>query len=444
MKILKMCLAAIALLMIAAIPLIANGGQEEGTVENPATVTFMATESGCPAPSIDQFNKDFPTIKLVRVERDYTKWLADAMAGTAADLVQIGFGTDVGYYARRGLLLDITKYIEASEVVREDDIYLPGSAAYKFDGQELGKGAWYGLPFDYNNIGAITYNAQMFKDAGLPMLSTSDPVTYPKMAELAEKLTRKDSSGTVVIWGYDVGANWIKCLASDMATAAEVSLYSNKEKSKMNRSAEANEFWLYWARLIKNNIASNVNNPAPGWAGAAFQADRIAMVQLGYWFGAQLQSVEGYQEKYAWAPTPILKEGAPRVTNNLGATGVSLYSKTKHPNSAFKVFEWRVGGWEQKRRAATGWGIPPLKSLSTLAPTDNEFNRSRYEIMMDDAKYMVPWQASPFIQSTAYEGSWTTYIDDLVLGKIDEQTFLTRYYDKLDELMQLGKEELGL
>ena len=229
-----------------------------------------------------------------------------------------------------------------------------------------------------------------------------------------------------------------------MATADGVSLYADKAKSQMNRSSQANEHWLYWARLIKDDISSNVNNPTPGWTGAAFQSDRIAIVQLGYWFGAQLQSVEGYEQKYAWAPTPIIKEGAPRVTNNLGATGVALYSKTKHPNSAFKVFEWRVGGWEQKRRAATGWGIPPLKSLQDLAPKDNEFNRSRFEIMMEDSKYMVPWQASPFVQSTAYEGAWTTYIDDLVLGKVDETGFLNKYYDKLDELMQLGKEELGL
>ena len=37
-----------------------------------------------------------------------------------------------------------------------------------------------------------------------------------------------------------------------------------------------------------------------------------------------------------------------------------------------------------------------------------------------------------------------SYIDDLVTGKIDEATFLDRYYSQLDELMQLGKEELGL
>lgn len=443
MKMLKTSLAVVVLLMISVSFLSAGGGQE-AKEEGPVTVTFMATESGLPAPSIEQFNKDFPQIKLIRVERDYTKWMADAMAGTAADLLQIGFGTDIGYYSRRGLLLDISDFLKNSEVIKPDDIDLFGSNSYRFDGTEFGKGAWYGLPFDYNNIGAITYNTQMFKDTGLANLSTTAPITYPEMAAMAEKLTRKDSSGAVTTWGTNMAANWIKTIVSDMATASGVNLYTDKERSKMNRDPEANEFWLYWARLAVNDIVGNARYPTPGWTGAAFQSDRVAIVQLGYWFGAQLQSVDGYQEKYAWAPTPIIKKGAPRVTNNLGATGIALYSKSKQPKAAFTVFEWRNGGWEQKRRAATGWGIPPVKSLQSLAPTDNEFNRSRLKIMQDDAQYMVPWQASPFILSTAYEGSWSSYIDDLVTGKVDEATFLDRYYSQLDELMQLGKEELGL
>jgi multiple sugar transport system substrate-binding protein len=420
------------------------GGDQEATPDSPVTVTFMATESGLPAPSIEQFAIDFPHINLVRVERDYTKWMADAMAGTAADLMQIGFGTDVGYYARRGLLYDISDFLKNSDVIKEDDIDLHGSNSYRFDGTEFGKGAWYGLPFDYNNIGAITYNTDMLKDAGYGMLSESDPITYPEMAKMAEKLTQKDASGATVIWGTTMASNWIKCIVSDMATASGVNLYTDSERVQMNRKSEANELWLYWARYAVNDIAGNVRYPIPGWTGAAFQSDRVAMVQLGYWYGAQLQSVEGYEQKYAWAPTPIIKEGAPRVTNNLGATGVAIYSKSKHPKEAFTVFEWRNAGWEQERRAATGWGIPPVKSLQSLAPTNNDFNKSRLAIMMDDAKYMVPWQASPFVQSTAYEGSWDSYIDDLVTGKIDEATFLDRFYSKLDELMELGKEELGL
>ena len=50
------------------------GGDQEATPDSPVTVTFMATESGLPAPSIEQFAIDFPHINLVRVERDYAKW----------------------------------------------------------------------------------------------------------------------------------------------------------------------------------------------------------------------------------------------------------------------------------------------------------------------------------------------------------------------------------
>ena len=35
--------------------------------------------------------------------------------------------------------------------------------------------------------------------------------------QLAKKLTKKDSSGKVMTWGYDIGAGWGTFLASDMA-----------------------------------------------------------------------------------------------------------------------------------------------------------------------------------------------------------------------------------
>jgi len=431
--------------LLSTAMLFAGGDKEEGAAEakGPVTVTFMATESGLPSDSIEHFNANHPNIKLVRVERDYTKWMADAMAGTAADLVQVGIGTDAAYYASRGLLLDITGYIENSDVIKMDDIDMKGSESYKWNGEEYGKGKWYGLPFDYNNIGCVTYNKMLFAEAGVPNLSPDKPVTYPELRKIAEKLTAKDANGDVVIWGTDFTVQWIKFLVSDMATADDVSFYTDDTLSEMNDTNKLNEKWLYFARLIKDDIAGNINNPVPGWAGAAFQSDRIGLVQLGYWYGDQLKANEGYAEKYGWAPTPKLNENAPHVTNNLGATGVSIYSQSKNPEEAFTVLEWRVGGWEGKRRAANGWGIPPLYSLQKLSPRDEAYDRERLQVAMYDIEHMVPWQATPLITSDMWNGSWSKYIDDLVEGKISEEEFIDKYYANVDELLEIGKEELG-
>ena len=131
---------------------------------------------------------------------------------------------------------------------------------------------------------------------------------------------------------------------------------------------EMNKIWQYFGPSISStDIVPNVMNPAPSWAGANFQSDRVAMVQLGYWFGAQLSTNPDFEKKYGWAPTPVMTKGGLRVTDTLGATGIVMYAKTKVPDQAFKVFEWYMGGEYGQERAKTGWGIPPLKSLVPAA-----------------------------------------------------------------------------
>ena len=440
MKLLK-CGLVVVLLLVGASTLFAGGGQEEG----PVTVTFMVHEADLPKEFVDKWNAANPDINLVRVEENFEKWVADAMVGTAPDLRQLGQGSDVPYYSRRGLFLDITGYLKKSDVIKMDDIDPLGNSSYQWDGKESGKGAWYGLTKDYNNVGALTYNTEMFAAAGIAKLSKTQPITYQEeMYELAKKLTVKDSSGNVTTWGYEIAANWVPFFASDMAYAEGVSFYGDELTSVMNNESKMRNIWKYWARFMKEDLSSNVRNPAAGWTGAAFQSDRVALVQLGYWFGAQLQENPGYNEKYAWAPTPIMRKGSKRFTNTLGATGTTIYAKTKYPDQAFKVFEWYTAGEYGIHRAKTGWGLPAVFSLRKYLPEDNEFNKSRKDIAFDDAKYFVPWQATTLMPSSLWAGAWGAGIDEYVKGEIDADAFVDRYFDYLNEELQAGKEELGL
>lgn len=409
------------------------------------TVTFMCTEADLPKAWVDKFNAANPDINLVRVEEDWTKWTADAMAGSASDLIRMGTGSDTAYYSKRGLLYDMTSMLKKSKVVKMDDIDKLGNSAYQFDGADFGKGAWYGLTKDYNNVGAITYNKEMFKAAGLANLSETKPISYyDDLFELGKKLTVKDSSGKVTTWGYDISSSWVEFLVSDMATASNLSLYADAKRSKLNDDPKMRELWKYWTKYPIADISSNVRNPSSDWVGAAFQSDRVAMAQLGYWFGAQLQSNKGYNEKYGWAPTPIVKAGSPRVTNTLGgATGIVMYAKTKVPKEAFRVFEWYIGGDYGIGRAKDGWGIPPLLSLRKYLPEDNAYNKSRKAIAFDDAKYFKDFQANPWTNYQPYQIAYSKHVDDLVKGTISADQFVDAIYADVNEALKVGMEELG-
>jgi multiple sugar transport system substrate-binding protein len=408
------------------------------------TVTFMCIEADLPKDFIEKFNAANPDINLVRTEEDWTKWTADAMAGSASDLIRMGTGTDTAYYSKRGLLYDMTAMMKASKIVKMDDIDQLGNSAYQFDGKDFGKGKWYGLSKDYNNVGCITYNKEMFKAAGIPFLKETTPITYyDEFYNLAKKLTKKDSSGKVTVWGTEFLTSWIQFLVSDMATGTGLSFFSDSEKSVMNNDPKMRELWKYWTRFPVEDISANVRNPNSGWAGTAFQSDRVGMVQLGYWYGAQLMSNKGYNEKYGWAVTPITRASAKRAANTLGATGIVMYAKTKVPKEAFRVWEWYMGGEYGLHRAKTGWGIPPLISLRKYLPEDNAYNKSRKLVAFDDAKYFVPWQASPWTTWAPPNSAWSKHIDDLVKGNINADKFIDLFYADINVDLKAGKEELG-
>ncbi len=410
----------------------------------PATVKFMSSDADLPAMYVEKFNKENPDrLTIVRTEPDYAKMVAEAAAGNASDLINLGSGSDIAYYVPRGLFKDLTKYFQKSKVIRIDDIDRLGNAEYQFDGKEFGKGAWYGLSKDYNNIGMITYNKQMFKAAGIPMLSETVPITYDELYQMAKKLTKKDSSGKVIVWGTDISNMWTKFLASDMATMSGISFYADAQKTKMNREPAMKDIWKYFARLTVEDIMPNVKNPAPAWTNSNFTSERVAIVQLGYWFGQQARSVPGFQDKFGWSPTPVVKKGGPRATNTLGATGVVMYAKSRVPDQAFKVFEWYMGGEYGQVRAKTGWGIPPLKSLLPLLPEGDAYDKSRKMIAFDDAKYFKPWQTTGWVPSTVWDDNWTKNIEPLVKGQITMDKFVDNYLDSMDKVIAEGKAQLG-
>ena len=419
----------------------AVGGRE---TTSPITIHFMTQEAELAPRFVERFEAANPDIKLVRLEDDFTRLVSELAAGSPPDLVRLGMGIDVAYFARRGLLYDLSSFFIKSKLIRPEDIDLLGNACYRYDGKDFGKGSWYGLCKDYSNIGCITYNRDQFKAAGLTDLSESKPIAYfDDLFHLATKLTRKDATGHTLVWGLDFPDFWVPFLVSDMATAEGLNLFADEDRGRMNEDPRVRVLWKYWLRFSVQDISSNIRNLTPDWPPVTFQSGRLGMVQLGYWYGAQLLENEGYETKYGWAPTPVLRSGARRCTNNLGATGVFIAARTRYPPQAFRVFEWYMAGEIAVDRAKTGWGIPPLLSLRRYLPENNAFNASRKRIALEDARFMLPVQSSPYSWGGLTYGDWNESLRSLVEGAIDEDAFLDRWFKELNEFFKRGKEELG-
>lgn len=422
-------LVVILLVCMVSTGLWAGGAQEDQ--KGPITLRVMSPASDFTDEWIQSWNSANPDIQLVREDLDQTKWIADYIGGSSADIINLGSGAEIPYFVKRGMLLDLTDYFNGSEKLK-GDIDLDGSSAYFFEG------SWYGLPKDYNNVTAITYNKELFDRAGIPYPSATEPMTYAEFEEIARQISALDSS----IFGTEVHGSWFLFLASDMAYMIGKELH-NADRTKMNDDPEVRDIWKYFLRLRKEDISSNTKNPISGWAGSAFQAGNIGMVQLGYWFGASCAEVEGYTEKFGWAPAPVMEKGGKRVTNSLGATGFVISSQTKYPDEAFKVFEWYMAGEPGIERAKTGWGIPPLMSLQSLLPYDNKFDKVRKDIALEEVNYMKPPQTSWYVRNNVYASIWKEAENAYLAGEVTEDGAIDMFFKKMNEALAYGKEEVG-
>ena len=120
-----------------------------------------------------------------------------------------------------------------------------------------------------------------------------------------------------------------------------------------------------------------------------FLADKLAILQSGYWFSGLLRGDEKaktHLDDYMMIPAPIA-DGGTRVSPTGSATGAIINNATKHPNETWKVYEWFFGGKPAEDRAKSGWGVPAYKHLLAMIPQETAFDKQTYAVLQDELKY---------------------------------------------------------
>jgi multiple sugar transport system substrate-binding protein len=101
------------------------------------------------------------------------------------------------------------------------------------------------------------------------------------------------------------------------------------------------------------------------------------------------------------------------------ATGMVMAAESKNPDAAWVVFEWFNGGQPALDRAASGWGVPALKSMLKLVPQETEFQKHCYKILEGElALETPPLQFNPYLGETEFTNSWKTHLEQALRGGI--------------------------
>lgn len=228
----KLIIAVMSLLLVCSIAF-ANGA-EESTSSGPVTVTFWNGYTGSDRPVLEdlvnQFNEsqDEVYIDMLIMPWDtlYQRLMTSFIAGDGPDL--IGFNIDrFAEYASAGRLLDLTSYIESSDVISADVMAPALYNAGKYNGVQ------YAVPMSSTAV-AMYYNKDHFRAAGLD--PDNPPQTLEELFDAWDKLIVKDENGNVTQYAQAIGVR---------STVAMIPAF----------------MWLYGADYIDENGDVVINSP---------------------------------------------------------------------------------------------------------------------------------------------------------------------------------------
>ena len=70
-------------------------------------------------------------------------------------------------------------------------------------------------------------------------------------------------------------------------------------------------------------------------------------------------------------------------------------------------------------RAKSGWGVPSLKSLYPLMPTDSPFRQQVQTILQEELKTAdAKIDYNPYYDDTVFDNSWKTNLEQALRGSI--------------------------
>jgi multiple sugar transport system substrate-binding protein len=404
------------------------------------TVTVMAKDGDITADQVEQAHKDIG-VKIHLVRYDITKLIAMMTNGSPPDLVRGVGAVDAPYFVARDVAENLDPYFAGSSVLKADDLD-PVNDLWRYDGRTQGKGPRYGMAKDFSQDSMYWYNTSHFDEAGVAYPPQTEPVTYEEWLDHAKRLTQRKNGQTTVFGGSYNGLNAPGLLAG-LTAAAGGSLF-NQDFSRVDFTApEARRALAWYIDYSRAKVGPSLIQPDPnGWDGPTYQAGRMAMTNSGYWLGGMIDTDRKLARVSRLAPAPVF-EGGPRLSPCQGGTGLWMPKKARNKDAAWRVFEWFFGEAPAKARASSGWGIPSLKSLRSLMPAQESYQKRALTVQEAELKHFSVTAFTPYATADALAALFNQVAPAAMSGGISVDTLAGRLNSSMNEQLKRGKEQVG-
>jgi multiple sugar transport system substrate-binding protein len=200
-------------------------------------------------------------------------------------------------------------------------------------------------------------------------------------------------------------------------------LYSDDFKEiHITDNPEVIEILRWFYDLAVDGAIPTPLDPAASWTGQTFMDGQYGMISYGYWFSGMVNGAT--EESPVFGAVTMVPgatwTGETRYNPTWGPSGISVAAASKHPDEAFRFFEWYNAGDPALARASSGWGVPALNSLQDLMPTETAFQQAAYDQVQNEmlvSDFVIP--VNPYYDVNVFDSTWNLYLEDALNGTMD-------------------------
>lgn len=336
----------------------------------------------------DEFEAANPNIKIdIQVSGWNDYWIMLEAAATGKSLPDTFWmhSNNIYYYGANDQLLDLTDYINNSELVNLDNYPSGLNSIYNINGKQCA------VPKDYDTIG-LWYNKTLFDEAGLSY--PDDTWTWDDLHKAAQALTKTDGSQ----YGFCAGLhnqegyyNFVYQNGGTIVTDDKKSGYADP------KTVEGIE---YYFNFVKEGLSPEIYDDAV--RAEAIENGICAMGLFGSWNLSGFASNDFMKANFDVAVLPKSNDGGQAsIFNGLGN---AIAANCEHPDEAWKWVEYLSSEQGQKRQAELGIAISAFNGTADAWTSAYPmFNVKAYIDMVDYAQIRPYTNQTSVWEDRAYE-----------------------------------------
>jgi multiple sugar transport system substrate-binding protein len=362
-----------------------SGTGSSGSDDGKVTLTFLSHYGQDPMKSgmtkmIDEWNSSHPDIQVKQQTVNFDDLLTTLnvrqTGGKGADIMS-SYSLWGGQLAANGVLDK-----PSAEVAKDITDNYSTAAAASVTG---GSGQVFGYPTEFNTY-VLYYNKKILADAGYD----KPPATWDELKEIANKTTKKDSSGNYQVVGISLiqdGDNQTAHPFLSLLDSAGGKFLNDKGDSALN--SKAKETMQLEADLAKSGATTTSIMPTK-----TFPSNGVAMaIQAGWWIGSLKSQMKDEYSNVGTALVPGPKAGEEGSLAYSFFTGVN--SGSKHKKEAWEFLTWlnsnknKEGVTEMGDFLATNGLIPPRKADADILGPKLQAEDANLTPIYDAASYAM-------------------------------------------------------